>query len=192
MARPLGFDRAETLESIQDVFWEHGFSATSLDDIMRCTGLGKGSLYGTYGSKLDMFVAAFADYCAWTVTDLADRLRGPDAGAAGRLREALRHATRSGTRRGCMLGKSTAELAGQYPDVDKLIAKTFATMLADLVACVRQAQRAGEIDPGKDPKTIAVTLLAVLRGLEALKRARVPAATLALVAQGAAEVLGPA
>ena len=117
MGRPASFDQTEMLETIQSVFWDNGYSATSLDDIMQSTGLGKGSLYGAYGSKQEMFVLAFADYCDWVVADLEARLRGSDADAITRLRAYVQTAAKGGAnvRRGCMLAKGTAEVAGRFP-----------------------------------------------------------------------------
>jgi len=46
-------DRAAVL------FNQKGFSGTSMDDIMKATGLSKGGLYGNFKSKEDISVAAF-------------------------------------------------------------------------------------------------------------------------------------
>jgi len=193
MGRPISFDRAQMLETIQNQFRNNGYSATSLDDIMKSTGLGKGSLYGAYGSKHDMYLMAFIDYCDWAIKDYEERLRGTDDGAIMRLRKLVQMAAKSapGSRRGCMLAKGTAEVAGRFPDVDKVIEKTFKAFEGEISKCVRQAQRVGNIDPSSDARTIAVTLLAVLRGMEALKRAGTSSATLSLVAQGALDLLKP-
>jgi len=46
------------------VFWRHGFAATSLDQISEATGLNRPSLYAAFGSKKDMYLSVitlFAD-----------------------------------------------------------------------------------------------------------------------------------
>ena len=73
MGRPASFDHAEILETIQTLFWDKGYAATSLDDIMASTGLGKGSLYAAYGAKEDMYLLAFTDYCDWAVENAKER-----------------------------------------------------------------------------------------------------------------------
>ena len=191
MGRPASFDQTEMLETIQTVFWDHGYSATSLDDIMHATGLGKGSLYGAYGSKREMYLLAFTDYCDWAVADLEERLRGDDADAIARLRAYVLTAAKGGAkaRRGCMLGNGTAEVAGRSPDVDKIIERSFKAMERAIVQCVRQAQSAGDIAADRDARTIGVTLLAVVRGMGALAQAGVSPATLSLAAHGASALL---
>jgi AcrR family transcriptional regulator len=187
MGRPASFDQAAMLETIQSVFWDNGYSATSLGDIMQSTGLGKGSLYGAYGSKQEMYLLAFSDYCDWAVADVRERLRGNDADAIVRLRAYVQAAAKGGVnaRRGCMLAKGTAEVAGRFPDVDKIIERTFKAMERELVRCVRQAQSAGHIAADRDARTIGVTLLAVVRGMGSLAQAGASSASLSLAAQGA-------
>jgi AcrR family transcriptional regulator len=179
------------LETIQSVFWDNGYSATSLDEIMQSTGLGKGSLYGAYGSKQEMYLLAFTDYCDWAVANIEERLRGDDGGAIERLRLYIQSAAKGGAsaRRGCMLANGTAEVTGRSPDVDKIIERTFKAMERALVGCVRQAQRAGDIAADRDARTIGVTLLAVVRGMGSLAQAGTSSATLSLAAQGALGLL---
>ncbi len=193
MGRPISFDQAQMLETIQDQFWDSGYSATSLDNIMKSTGLGKGSLYGAYGSKHDMYLMAFTDYCDWSIKDYEERLKGTDDGAIMRLQQLVKAATKCapGTRRGCMLAKGTAEVGGRFPDVDKIIEKTFKALEGEILKCVRQAQRAGDVDRGSDARMIAVTLLALLRGIEALTKAGASSASLSLAAEGAMALLKP-
>jgi TetR/AcrR family transcriptional regulator, transcriptional repressor for nem operon len=191
MGRPASFDQTEMLETIQSVFWDNGYSATSLDDIMQSTGLGKGSLYGAYGSKPEMYLLAFTDYCGWAVANLEERLRGNDADAIVRLRAYIQSAAKGGAnaRRGCMLSKGTAEVVARCPDVDKIIERTFKAMEREIVQCVRQAQSAGDIAADRDARTIGVTLLAVVRGMGALAQAGTSSASLSLAAQGALRLL---
>jgi AcrR family transcriptional regulator len=191
MGRPTSFDQTAMLETIQTLFWDNGYSATSLDEIMQSTGLGKGSLYGAYGTKQDMYVLAFDDYCAWVVTDIKARLRGDDADAIERLRAYIQSAAQGGVkaRRGCMLAKGTAETAARFPDVDKIIQRTFKAMEREIVNCVRQAQSAGDIAAERDARTIGVTVLAVIRGMGALAQAGISPASVALAAEGALGLL---
>jgi TetR/AcrR family transcriptional regulator, copper-responsive repressor len=56
--RPRKFDKSEVLDLIVNVFWEKGFSRTSLDDLSTATSLSRPSLYAAYGNKLSMYLMA--------------------------------------------------------------------------------------------------------------------------------------
>ena len=61
MGRKRSFDDGEVLARAREVFLEHGYEGTSIDALVKATGLLRGSLYGAFGSKRGMFVAALRD-----------------------------------------------------------------------------------------------------------------------------------
>jgi AcrR family transcriptional regulator len=62
MGRPKNFSREEVLEKAMPVFWTHGFSDTSLQELERATGVNKSGLYTEFRDKEDLFVACLRHY----------------------------------------------------------------------------------------------------------------------------------
>jgi AcrR family transcriptional regulator len=60
MGHPKSVGREEVLEKAMPIFWTHGFSDTSLQDLERATGVNKSGLYTEFRDKEDLFVACFA------------------------------------------------------------------------------------------------------------------------------------
>lgn len=58
MAREKQFSEAEVLERVADVFAAHGYQGTSLAMLLDVTGLGKQSLYNTFGDKRTLYLKA--------------------------------------------------------------------------------------------------------------------------------------
>lgn len=58
MPRERNFSEAEVLDRLADVFSAHGFGGTSLALLLEATGLGKQSLYNTFGDKQSMYLQA--------------------------------------------------------------------------------------------------------------------------------------
>ena len=86
MARSRSFDEGEVLRAARDQFWSTGYAAARVDDIAAATGLGKGSLYGAFGDKHQLFLRTFDDHCAGLIEAVRRALDGPDARAYERLR----------------------------------------------------------------------------------------------------------
>ena len=57
MARPREFDTAALLQQAGELFIRRGFTATSIDEVVKNTGVVRGSLYSIFGSKQGIFVA---------------------------------------------------------------------------------------------------------------------------------------
>jgi TetR/AcrR family transcriptional repressor of nem operon len=60
--RPRSFDECEVLDKLVELFWEHGYEASSLIEIVEAAGLNKSSLYNTFGSKDELFYIVLDRY----------------------------------------------------------------------------------------------------------------------------------
>jgi TetR/AcrR family transcriptional regulator, transcriptional repressor for nem operon len=193
VARPRGFDETTVLRCARDRFWPTGFAGTSIDEVAAATGLGKGSLYGAFGDKRQLYLRVFDGYCTEVTEATRRSLSGPDGGAYARLRAhvlAVAEATARDTGHlGCLLANGTAELAGQEPAVTDRARRTFEALEDALVECIQQAQRHGAIDPTADARRHGRLLLAVLRGIEALGKANADKRSLRSIAEAALDTL---
>ena len=62
MARTKCFNRDEALEKAIGAFWAKGYEATSVQDLVDCMGINRGSLYDTFGDKHKLFLEALDRY----------------------------------------------------------------------------------------------------------------------------------
>lgn len=54
--RPTIYEDSNIIKKAQEVFWQKGYSATSLSDLQKATGAGAGSFYNTFkGGKKEVF-----------------------------------------------------------------------------------------------------------------------------------------
>jgi AcrR family transcriptional regulator len=194
MARPRAFDEAAVVEASRDLFWDQGYAATSIDDLSAATGLGRGSFYKAFGDKHSMFVRGLELYCTEAVDGIRAELRNPDLSAYDRLVAHIRGAADSVAsdtdRRGCLLAKSAAELSSTDPVVARHVKRTLDAWLRELTATISAAQADGDIPSETDAKSMASLLLAVLRGMEALRKGGASAATIKSAAEQAIALLG--
>jgi hypothetical protein len=68
------------------------------------------------------------------------------------------------------MANSAAELGAVDDDVERTVERAYAEWGAELVATIKEAQRDGTIDKKQNPQALAITLLAFMRGQEALHR----------------------
>lgn len=181
MARTKVFDPALALEAAMRVFWEQGYEATSLDDLLRAMGIGRQSMYDTFGDKKQLYLAALEHYAATGGAELKRRLAaGPsplDAietflrGVAG-VDDAQRAL-------GCLAVNAVAEFGKLDPEVaafnersERLTEELFADALT-------RARAAGELASGVDPAAAAHFLHSTIRGMRISAKNGASAAQLA-------------
>ncbi|MGW1711227.1 TetR/AcrR family transcriptional regulator [Streptomyces sp. NPDC002206] len=76
LSRPRTFVEEQALQNAMFAFWKYGYEGASLSVLMKATGLGKTSLYRTFGSKEELFQRALelyhSDYLDFRVQALAE------------------------------------------------------------------------------------------------------------------------
>ena len=130
--RPREFDPEETLSKIMKLFWEHGYEATGLSDIIKATGLGKASLYSAFGNKQSMYLKALAHYDQLMVDAGVSTLRSPEMAPLDRITAFLSApiaAVRDQIdRRGCFLCNASADRAALDDDTAAVVRQGYEKM----------------------------------------------------------------
>ena len=146
-----------------------GYQATSLDDVLRESGVGKGNFYHYFRSKeslghaiLDEVVAAFLERTLEPC--FADPAGRPLAQIRCFLDRLLALQRESNCIGGCALGNLASELSDVHEGFRERLAGIFSAWGARLTQALGDAQRAGEIDSACAPETIARFLVASLEG----------------------------
>src|SRR4051795_7395003 len=106
MARTREFDTDTAVRQSMELFWRRGYEATSIQDLVEATGLGRGSLYAAFGSKDGLYEAALVGYAEQAAAANAEQLARPAP-----TREVLRDlligmvdlTIRDPERRGCLI-----------------------------------------------------------------------------------------
>ena len=60
--RPKKFDQTEALEKAMRLFWSKGFDCTGISDLELALGMGRQSIYNTFGDKKSLYLKAFQHY----------------------------------------------------------------------------------------------------------------------------------
>lgn len=62
MPRPISFTTDQLAGRALQHFWVHGFHASSMDDLVKATGISRHGIYATFGGKKALFMACFDQY----------------------------------------------------------------------------------------------------------------------------------
>jgi AcrR family transcriptional regulator len=187
MAGRKQFDVDEALRRAMLVFWRWGYSAASIDRLTEGTGLGRGSLYGTFGDKGELFRKSLQRYAATYQPQYDRALSGPhpdpSAVAAAYLRVTLDRIADPAVPDGCLLTMSIAQL----PALDAESQATVHAMVDELRGMLTRAFRAAGADE-REAAELALRTMATNKSLAVLSRAGFSGEDLATVAAGASRL----
>jgi AcrR family transcriptional regulator len=170
MAGRKQFDVDSALDRAVTVFWQHGYADASLDRLTAATGLGRGSLYGTFGGKDALFRRALDRYST-TYGGRYERALAAHPGDPARAVEAFFEAAlaRIGdpdVPAGCLIAQSAA----QSPTLTTGSAGHVRGLLDAQIARVRTALEGSGAAPAL-LDDLAVYVVAVNQSLAVLSRA---------------------
>lgn len=77
MSRSKEFDPDAALQQAMELFWEHGYEATSLAQLTDRLGIGRASLYATFGDKRELYLQALRRYLETRDPDPLELLSQP-------------------------------------------------------------------------------------------------------------------
>jgi AcrR family transcriptional regulator len=176
MGRPRGFDRDKAVDQALHLFWEHGYEATSLNQLK--AGIGGGisapSFYAAFGSKEALFRECAQRYLSRyaSVTEcLWDTTLAPRAALESALRSSTRMQCERGHPKGCMVALAVMSAPSpEHSGVTESLTQSRNRTRAGIVACVKRGIANGELAPETEPQALAAVFDSFLVGVSTLAR----------------------
>ena len=154
--RPRSFDERAVVDAAQAMFWKDGAGGVSLDQLSAATGLHKPSIYGAFGGRAGLYLAALDAYIDRGAPDVSAAL------AARPLSEALRafykadldvfcareHAP------GCFLIGTAIDAAAESEEVRERVDTVFAGLRRTLSRRVEAGLADGDLPADADIEAI--------------------------------------
>ena len=174
MGRPKEFDEQEALLKAMRLFWVHGYKATSIQDLVDGMGIGRGSLYGTFGGKRSLFLRALRHYDKDLGGQLADvsTSKPPRQAVLNPFEAVANTALDEGSRDGCFLVNTALELSPHDSEIESLVADGFSGVEAFFRSTIERGQACEEIATTVNAASTAQTLHTLLLGMLVLARSR--------------------
>jgi len=171
MARTREFDETTVLEKARDLFWERGYTATSIQDLEKALGINRSSIYRFFGGKRQLYDRTLADYrdenmgllrkALFDSNDIRQTLTELFVKAAKQS-----HPDCNASARGCYVVNATTEMANSCSEALTFVTdnrKEFVAIMADALA---RAQVQGKLKEQADPAELANYLFVCYSGLQ--------------------------
>lgn len=191
MARPREFDEEAVLGAAIQCFWNRGYEATSVRDLVEKTGITGASLYNAFGDKRALFRRALDHYVEGSVGQRIERCEQlpPRQAVEAFFAEIIQRSLADRERKGCMLVNAALDVAPHDREFQAAVVKVLARIESFFLESVRAGQADGTINASLPAEDLARHLLAVLMGIRVLARVRPERALLEGILKPAMDLL---
>jgi TetR/AcrR family transcriptional regulator, transcriptional repressor for nem operon len=160
--------REQILDAAGRLIHLRGFHNTSVEDILRESGVGKGNLYYYFKSKDELGYAALDRTLERIQTEILERLSAsgidPWTQLESFLDYAIERARREGCAGGCPLGNLALEMSDIHEGFRTRLSDAFAQVRSKIEETLRRAQGGGTLRTGTDIPRLANFILAGFEG----------------------------
>lgn len=195
MGRPRKFTERDVVSTAADVFTANGLAATTLDDLVRATGLGKQSLYNAFGGKRELFLRALSEDHEVAARAVSEALEHGDATPLERIRgHMLRIAIQLSDPEAhvSLTTRALIEAGSEEHDLAAANRHGIEHLAGVYAVCLEAARVHGDLPDGTTVPGLAMYFVVVTQGMEVLARAGVGRAVLTAVALDSVRVFLPA
>lgn len=168
MPRIRTFDEKEILTKAMELFWEKGFHATSIQDLVKHLGVSRSSLYEVFKDKKNLYDQALDLYQETNLNRIRSFLNGftsTKEGIRALFKSAIQETVTDEKHRGCFVVNTTTELIPGDFGMQERVLQNKQNFEALMSAYLEQGVQNGEIASDKDIKAIASFLFTLYSGL---------------------------
>jgi len=173
--RSKDFDEEEILRKAIHIFWEKGYNATSIHDLIDGLGIGRSSIYHAFGDKHKLFVQALEFYQSEGTAKIRNTIdNAPSLKVAVEtlLNGVINDVLQEACPKGCFKINSEVEVAAQDEIVRQLVYNDDLLIEDALYQAFKKAQQSGEIDAAKDPLALARFICNTISGMRVYAKFR--------------------
>lgn len=175
MPRSPTFDRDAKIEQAMQLFWEKGYEATSVQDLVDHLGLNRSSLYNAFGGKHDLYLEALDQYRREDIEWLRRQLQEAPTALQG-IRQAFVAVAERATESccGCFTTNAAVECAPRDVSTQERTRESFEEMRSLFRVAVERAQEEGAIDASRDAEALGRHLTNAYNGIHLTAKTEPP------------------
>ena len=174
MARPVEFDENKVLTNAMEQFWREGYEASSVQKLLDCTGINRGTLYNSFGDKDTFFKSCIDQYSKIIDQQIESSLKNlklnPWDAINAYFEEAVLNISNRHRSMGCLLVNSLCESINYDKDMKKVVRGSLSSIRKAIVAQLKEAQSKGKLRKGVTVEFAADVLMNTLHGVRVNSR----------------------
>lgn len=170
--RPAVYDNEQILQKAQQVFWTKGFTATSLEDLLKAMEIGSGSFYNAFkGGKKELFRKAIQQRRT-AFNQFKAELKQSES-PINLIKDFFRSIAKSDQEshlQGCIIANTVVEMTFVDEELEQESVAILKEVEAMFTAAIDKAQKNGTLKNQTDPIILGRYLITLWNGLNVTRR----------------------
>lgn len=173
MPRTKKFDKSEVLAAAASIFQQKGYNGTSMDEVLKATGLSRSSLYDSFGDKHNLYIQSL-EYYKQNNQALSDKIEEKPVNGLQKIdylfKNVVDHLIAHPDDNGCLLVNAAAEMSKQCFKTQQVICNNKDEVQELLTGWLNDAQSNNILKLSKPTKNYSQFLYNTLLGLRVMSQ----------------------
>jgi TetR/AcrR family transcriptional repressor of nem operon len=172
MARIKEFCREQALEDSMALFWTQGYTATSIQQLLKVMNLSRSSMYSEFGNKHNLFVEALTLYrhLSKELINTISSAKNPVEAIQKFYEVGFIRIDKKILCRGCLFVNTILELSNVDDELASLAIKYFNEIEEALKNCFKKCVINGTLHKDQDPVKLANYFITLSKGMRVVVR----------------------
>ncbi|KXY01441.1 TetR/AcrR family transcriptional regulator [Bacillus paranthracis] len=172
MGRKISFNKEQALNKAMHLFWEKGYDATYISDLIETMGISRSTLYDSFGDKDALFKLVLEHYKNYGSQKRNLLFSGINTKASltSFFYQHIEKCYSDEIPKGCIITNSSLLIGKIDPAIEEILINDFNELEKVFKQVIEEGKRKGEISQEADTELVAYSLLSLNHSLNIMSK----------------------
>ncbi|HDR8127748.1 MULTISPECIES: TetR/AcrR family transcriptional regulator [Bacillus cereus group] len=172
MGRSISFNKEHALNKAMHLFWEKGYDATYISDLIETMGISRSTLYDSFGDKDALFKLVLEHYKNYGSQKRNLLFSGINTKASLKsfFYQHIEKCYSGEIPKGCMITNSSLLIGQIDPAIEEILINDFNELEKVFKQVIEEGKKKGEISQEVDTELVAYSLLSLNHSINLMSR----------------------
>ncbi|MED4074523.1 TetR/AcrR family transcriptional regulator [Priestia endophytica] len=172
MGRSISFNKEHALDKAMYLFWEKGYDATYISDLIETMGISRSTLYDSFGDKKEIFKQVLEHYKSYGGRKRNLLFSGIDTKASLKsfFYQHIEECYSDDIPKSCIITNSSLLIGQIDPSIEEILLNDFNELEKIFKQVIEEGKKKGEISQEANSELVAYSLLSLNHSIKLMSK----------------------